>query len=37
MKLNKVNDVFSLSRGETVSKRNLLDLIQFSKVEKSFY
>lgn len=37
MELKKVNDLFSLSSGDVVSKRNLFDLIQFSKVEGSPY
>jgi len=37
MKLQKVEDIFYLSRGEIISKRNLFDLIQFSKVEDSHY
>lgn len=37
MKLNKPQDIFSLSNGDTVSKRNLFDLIQYSKVESSSY
>ena len=37
MELKKTNDIFSLSSGDIVSKRNLFDLIQFSKVEGSSY
>ena len=37
MKLIKADDLLSLQRGETVTKRNLFDLIQFSKVEGSPY
>ncbi len=35
MQLNKPSDLLALSIGETVTKRNLFDLIQFSKVEGS--
>jgi len=35
MILEKVTDLFSLSAGDVVTKRNLFDLIQFSKVENS--
>ncbi|WP_202402123.1 HNH endonuclease [Shinella sp. AETb1-6] len=35
MLLQKPKDVFRISVGETVSKRNLFDLIQYSKVEGS--
>ncbi len=37
MELRKPQDLFSLSIGDTVSKRNLFDLIQYSKVESSPY
>jgi putative restriction endonuclease len=37
MILAKVQDIFSLSAGDTVSKRNLFELIQFSKVKNSNY
>ena len=37
MELQKVNDLFSLSDGDVVSKRCLFDLIQFSKIENSLY
>ena len=37
MELKKVNDLFSLSKGDVISKRNLFDLIQFSKVKASSY
>ncbi|MBT7326600.1 MAG: restriction endonuclease, partial [Anaerolineae bacterium] len=37
MELQKVRDIFSLSRGDKIPKRNLFDLIQFSKVEDSPY
>ncbi|WP_319757300.1 HNH endonuclease [Pseudomonas aeruginosa] len=37
MKLNKPQDLFSLAQGDTVSKRNLFDLIQHSKVKSSPY
>ncbi|HCF7185724.1 TPA: HNH endonuclease [Pseudomonas aeruginosa] len=37
MILRKPQDLFSLARGETVSKRNLFDLIQYSKVKYSPY
>lgn len=37
MILTKVQDIFSLSPGDIVTKRNLFDLIQFSKVENSNY
>lgn len=37
MELNKPQDIFSLSNGDTVSKRNLFDLIQYSKIESSPY
>lgn len=35
MKLKKPNDVLHLSKGDIVTKRNLFDLIQYSKVEGS--
>ncbi|KVK54555.1 hypothetical protein L901_16765 [Agrobacterium sp. D14] len=35
MLLEKPNDIFQISIGDTVSKRNLFDLIQYSKVEGS--
>jgi putative restriction endonuclease len=35
MNLQKPQDIFRISIGDTVSKRNLFDLIQFSKVEGS--
>jgi putative restriction endonuclease len=37
MELKKAQDIFSLSTGTVVTKRNLYDLVQFSKVEKSSY
>jgi len=37
MELIKADDLFSLSSGDTVSKKNLFDLIQFSKVGNSPY
>lgn len=37
MELNKPQDLFSLSSGDIVTKRNLFDLIQYSKVESSPY
>ncbi len=37
MELNKPHDLFLLYRSEKVSKRNLYDLIQYSKVENSPY
>ncbi|WP_343577797.1 HNH endonuclease [Pseudomonas sp.] len=37
MELRKPQDLFSLTRGDTVSKRNLFDLIQHSKVKSSPY
>lgn len=37
MKLIKTQDLFSLSIGDIVTKRNLYDLVQFSKVETSPY
>jgi len=37
MELRKPQDLFSLSSGDTITKRNLFDLIQFSKVESSPY
>ncbi|HBX60849.1 MAG: restriction endonuclease [Alteromonadaceae bacterium] len=37
MELSKPQDLFSLVYGATVSKRNLFDLIQYSKVESSPY
>ncbi|MBU7438594.1 HNH endonuclease [Paraburkholderia fungorum] len=37
MQLKKVQDIFALSSGQCVSKRNLYDLIQYSKVEGSEY
>lgn len=36
-KLNKVYDIFQLEHGDIVSKRNLMDLIQYSKVKDSIY
>ncbi|MDZ7640965.1 MAG: hypothetical protein U5J62_02895 [Desulfurivibrio sp.] len=35
MELSKPQELFLLSAGDTVSKRNLFDLIQYSKVESS--
>jgi putative restriction endonuclease len=37
MKLRKPQDLFSLSSGDTITKRNLFDLIQFSKVYSSSF
>jgi putative restriction endonuclease len=37
MELKKTKDIYSLSIGETVTKRNLFDLIQYSKVSSSTY
>jgi putative restriction endonuclease len=37
MELQKPQDLFALSAGDLVSKRNLFDLIQYSKVESSPY
>ncbi|WP_250514378.1 HNH endonuclease [Caballeronia sp. INDeC2] len=37
MQLKKVQDIFTLSTGQLISKRNLFDLIQYSKVEGSDY
>lgn len=37
MELSKPQDLFSLSSGDTVSKRSLFDLIQYSKVESSSF
>ena len=37
MQLNKTKDLFSLQIGDTVSKSNLFDLIQFSKDNTSTY
>lgn len=37
MEVNKPQDLFLLSAGDTVSKRNLFDLIQYSKVEASAF
>ena len=37
MELKKTLDLFSLSTGDLVTKRNLYDLVQFSKVEASPY
>ncbi|WP_080432086.1 HNH endonuclease [Burkholderia ubonensis] len=37
MQLKKVQDIFTLSTGQRISKRNLFDLIQHSKVEGSDY
>jgi putative restriction endonuclease len=37
MELKKAQDIFSLSTGSVVTKRNLYDLVQFSKVEESPY
>lgn len=37
MKLSKPQDLFTLKNGDTVSKRNLFDLIQGSKIELSPY
>lgn len=37
MKLEKAYDLFSLSTGDIVTKRNLYDLVQLSKVEASPY
>lgn len=35
MQLNKPQDLFSLKLGDVVTKRNLFDLVQYSKVESS--
>jgi len=35
--IKKSKDLFELTKGEIVSKRNLYDLIQFSKIRKSKY
>jgi putative restriction endonuclease len=37
MELLKAQDLFSLSSGDVVTKRNLYDLVQFSKIEASPY
>jgi len=37
MKLKKPQDLFLLSAGDVVTKRNLFDLIQYSKVIGSQY
>ena len=37
MELNKPQDLFTISQGDTVTKRNLFDLIQYSKVKSSQY
>jgi putative restriction endonuclease len=37
MKLKKSQDLYSLAHGDVVTKRNLYDLIQYSKVEASPY
>ena len=37
MELKKTQDLFSLSTGDIVTKRNLYDLVQFSKIETSPY
>ena len=37
VELNKPQEIFSLSTGDIVSKRNLYDLIQYSKVKSSRY
>ena len=37
MELKKTQDLFFLKKGESISKRNLFDLIQYSKVESSPY
>lgn len=37
MVLSKSQDIFSLKPGDVVTKRNLYDLIQYSKVEGSLY
>jgi putative restriction endonuclease len=37
MELQNTNDLFTLSIGDVVSKRNLYDLIQYSKVAESQY
>ncbi len=37
MELYKTEHIFSLSTGDVVTKRNLFDLIQYSKVENSEY
>jgi putative restriction endonuclease len=37
MELSKPQDLFLISQGDTVTKRNLFDLIQYSKVESSPY
>lgn len=37
MELKKAQDIFLLSTGDVVTKRNLFDLIQYSKVPESQY
>jgi putative restriction endonuclease len=37
MELKNTQDIFSLSVGDLVTKRNLYDLIQFSKIDSSSY
>lgn len=37
MELKKTSDLWSLSIGDRVTKRNLFDLVQYSKVEGSRY
>lgn len=37
MELHKSQDLFSISAGDVIAKRNLFDLIQYSKVESSPY
>ncbi len=37
MKLVKTEDLFSLKSGDVITKRNLFDLIQYSKVKSSEY
>jgi putative restriction endonuclease len=37
MELKKTLDIFSLSLGDIVTKRNMYDLVQYSKVKESSY
>lgn len=37
MELKNTQDIFSLSVGDLVTKRNLYDLVQFSKIDSSSY
>ena len=35
--INKTEEIFELNKGDIITKRNLMDLIQYSKVKGSKY